>query len=581
MRRQTRAGRVARPLTARRALSNLRAVQRPSPHRPSAVPQALRTPRLRPPACHLARRGAPTLAAVLALSLATGAWAPSPAVAQERPTGPLAARIAPLLETRPYRYATWGALVVSLTTGDTLFSWRADRRFLPASNAKLFTTAAALHYLGTEFRFVTVLFADGRVNNGVLFGDLVLYGTGDPTFGLDTASLAPFADSVVAAGIRRIRGDVVGDASFLGAELTGPGWSPDNLSQSWAAPPSALSAAENRIAIVVTPGERTGDAARVLVDPPNDYYAVVSVVVTGPPRSRTRIDVNRGPARGLLELSGIIAPARGPWLTSISVPEPAVFAAGLLRRLLEARGVVVQGGVRSETEDAPDRAQQMLAAARGRGGDPFANAIAVRRSPPLDDLVAMINHRSHNLSAELAFRAIGRSVGRAGTFAAGAQAVARFLREQVGLPASSFQITDGSGLSLLDEATPRSLVQLLAYMQRAPERRAFYRSLPVVGEGMTSRLLGTPAVGRLRAKTGTLNNASALSGYVQAAGGEQLAFSLIVNDPPSVQRARDTQDTVGVLLSLFDRLDLPPAAAPPAAPPRRSRAAPPPRRSRP
>jgi D-alanyl-D-alanine carboxypeptidase/D-alanyl-D-alanine-endopeptidase (penicillin-binding protein 4) len=557
-------------------------VQRPSPHRPLAVPQALRTGLPRAAACHRVRRGAPTLAALLALSLAPIAWAPSPAAAQDRPTGPLAGRIAPLLETRPYRYATWGALVVSLTTGDTLFSWRADRRLLPASNAKLFTTAAALHYLGNEFRFVTVLFADGRVNNGVLFGDLVLYGTGDPTFGLDTASLAPFADSVVAAGIRRIRGDVVGDASFLGAELAGPGWSPDNFSQSWAAPPSALSAAENRIVIVVTPGERTGDAARVLVDPPNDYYAVVSVVVTGSPRSRTRIAVNRGPARGVLELSGIIAPARGPWRTSISVPEPAVFAAGLLRRLLEARGVVVQGGVRSETEDAPDRAQQMLAAVRGRGGDPFANAIAVRRSPPLDDLVAMINHRSHNLSAELVFRAVGRSVGRAGTFAAGTQAVARFLREQVGLPANSFQVTDGSGLSLLDEATPRSLVQLLAYMQRAPERRAFYRSLPVVGEGMTSRMMGTPAVGRLRVKTGTLNNASALSGYVEAAGGEQLAFSLIVNDPPSVQRARDTQDTVGVLLSLFDRKDLPPpAAAPPAAPPRRSRATTPPRRSRP
>lgn len=567
-------------MTARHRLPNLRAVQRPSPHPPLAIRQAFRTLLLRATARLRSRGSAPALAALLALSLAPVAWAPSPARAQDRPTGPLAARIEPLLTTRPYRFATWGALVVSLTNGDTLFSWHADRRLLPASNAKLFTTAAALHYLGNGFRFVTVLFADGRVNNGVLFGDLVLYGTGDPTFGLDTASLAPFADSVVAAGIRRVRGDVVGDASFLGAELTGPGWSPDNFAQSFAAPPSALSAAENRIVIHVMPGERTGDSARVLVDPPNDYYAVVSVVVTGPPRSRTRIDVSRGPGRGVLELSGVIAPARGPWRTSIAVAEPAVFAAGLLRRLLEARGVVVQGGIRSETEDAPARAAQMLAAVRGRA-DPFANAIAVRRSPPLDELVAMINHRSHNLSAELAFRAIGRSVGGAGTFAAGAQAVARYLREQVGLPANAFQVTDGSGLSLLDEATPRSLIQLLAYAQRAPEGRAFVHSLPLVGEGMTSRMLGTPAEGRLRAKTGTLNNVSALSGYVNAAGGEQLAFSLLVNDPASVQRARDTQDSVGVLLSLFDRKDLPPPPAPRVAPLGRPRAATPPRRSRP
>jgi D-alanyl-D-alanine carboxypeptidase/D-alanyl-D-alanine-endopeptidase (penicillin-binding protein 4) len=445
----------------------------------------------------------------------------------------------------------------------------------------LFTTSAALHYLGPEFRFVTVLFADGRVNNGVLFGDLVLYGTGDPTFGLDTAALAPFADSVVRAGIRRVRGDVVGDASFLGAELTGPGWSPDNFSRAYAAPPSALNAAENVIEITVTPGAAVGAPARVTVDPPNDYYQVVSVVVTGGARSRTRISVSRGPAHGVVELSGVLAAARGPWRTSLVVPEPALFAAGLLRRLLEARGIVVQGGTRSETGEAPERARQMLAAVRGRG-DPFGNALAVRRSAPLDALVAFINHRSHNLSAELTFRVIGRTVGGAGTFAAGAQAVARFLREQVGLPATSFRVTDGSGLSLLDEATPRSLVQVLAWSRRAPEGRAFYQSLPVVGEGIRSRMMGTAAVGRLRAKTGTLNDVSALSGYVSAAGGEELVFSLIVNQAPSLQRARATQDSVGALLSLFDRATLPPPdSAAPAVRRGRSPAAPAPPRSRP
>jgi D-alanyl-D-alanine carboxypeptidase/D-alanyl-D-alanine-endopeptidase (penicillin-binding protein 4) len=522
-----------------------------------------------------------TLVSTLSLLAAFAGFRAGPAVAQDPPRGVLAPEIAPFLQTHRYRYATWGVLVVSLTRGDTLFAWRPDRLMVPASNAKLFTTAAALHYLGTEFRFVTVLFADGRINDGVLYGDLVLYGTGDPTFGLDTASLAPFADSVVRAGIRRIRGDVVGDASFLGAELTGPGWSPDNFARPFAAPPSALNAAENVIVITVTPGRSTGDSARVTVDPPNDYYSVVSVVVTGRPRSRTRIAVERGPAHGVVELRGVIAPDRAAWRTSVVVQEPAVFAAGLLRRLLVSRGIVVQGGVRSETGDAPDRARQMLAATHG-ASDPFANAIAVRRSPPLDDLVTFINYRSHNLSAELAFRTIGRTVGGAGTFAAGAQAVARFLREQVRLPATSFRVTDGSGLSLLDQATPRSLVQLLAWMRRAPEGRAFYQSLPVVGEGIRSRMLGTAAVGRLRAKTGTMNTVSALSGYVSAAGGEELIFSLLVNDPPSVQRARDTQDSIGVLLSRFDRDSLPPPGAARSAARRgTTRATPPPRRSRP
>jgi D-alanyl-D-alanine carboxypeptidase/D-alanyl-D-alanine-endopeptidase (penicillin-binding protein 4) len=237
--------------------------------------------------------------------------------------------------------------------------------------------------------------------------------------------------------------------------------------------------------------------------------------------------------------------------------------------------------VRSETADAPERARLMLAAARGASAR-LENTLAVRRSATLGELVIMINHRSHNLSAELAFRAIGRSVGGAGTFAAGAQAVGRFLQEEVGLPAGSFRVSDGSGLSLLDSATPSALVQLLAWMRHAPEGQAFYESLPIVGDGIRSRMLGTAAVGRLRAKTGTLSDVSALSGYVTTVSGEELAFALLVNGSRAVTRARHTQDSVGVLLSLFDRDSPSPVGAAPGAGPRgRTPAAPAPLRSRP
>ena len=287
-----------------------------------------------------------------------------PLRAQDRPLGVLAPTIAPLLGGRVWRHATWGALVVSLTRGDTLFSLRADRRFLPASNAKLFTTAAALHYLGADFRFVTVLFGNGPVRDSTLHGDLVLYGTGDPTFGLDTASLAPFADSVAAAGIRRVRGDMVGDASFLGGELTGPGWSPDNLEESFAAPPSALGAAANRIRVVVRPGAAAGQPAEITVFPPTDYYTFTNAVVTGRRRSRTRIDVQRGAADGVVGLSGTISPRRRQWVTEVVVRQPAVFAASLLRQLLAARGIVVLGTTGGVTDDEPDRARALLAWAR-------------------------------------------------------------------------------------------------------------------------------------------------------------------------------------------------------------------------
>jgi D-alanyl-D-alanine carboxypeptidase/D-alanyl-D-alanine-endopeptidase (penicillin-binding protein 4) len=199
---------------------------------------------------------------------------------------------------------------------------------------------------------------------------------------------------------------------------------------------------------------------------------------------------------------------------------------------------------------------------RSQGGrDAFEGAIAVRRSASLDDLVSMINHRSHNLSAELALRSIGRRVGNSGTFASGARAVRRYLTEQVGIGADAVQVTDGSGLSVLDEATPRSLVQLLAYQRGATGSEAFFRSLPLVGEGMRDRMTGTAAAGRLRAKTGTLTGVSALSGYVTTSSGEELAFSLIVNRSPSTARARAVQDSIGVRLAEYARDQAPVRAA--------------------
>ena len=485
------------------------------------------------------------------LALALILTATSLGLSQERPRGRLAPELGQFFESRQWRNATWGALVVSLTYGDTLYSWRADRRFVPASNAKLFTTAAALHYLGDDYRFLTVLFADGELRNGELFGDLVLYGTGDPTFALDTAALAPFADSVVRAGIRRVRGDIVGDASFLGSELNGPGWSPDNVDEPYAAPPSALGAAENRIRLMVEPGPTIGSPATWRLDPANDYYHVSSLVLTTAPGTRARIQVRHGASRGVVELTGSIPVTSFGWNSWLVVREPAVFAAGLLRQLLEARGVVV-GGTRSVTDDAPARAALMLERSRG-GTDPFRGAIAVRRSVPLAEIVNVINHRSHNLSAELALRSIGRHSGDAGTFASGARMVQRYLTERAGISADAVQVTDGSGLSLLDEATPRSLVQLLAYERRAGGSQTFYRSLPLVGNGMTTRMTETSARGRLRAKTGTLSGVSALSGYVMTVSGEELVFSIIVNRAPSVARARLVQDSIGVRLADFDR----------------------------
>jgi D-alanyl-D-alanine carboxypeptidase/D-alanyl-D-alanine-endopeptidase (penicillin-binding protein 4) len=479
--------------------------------------------------------------------------APPPVAAQARPTGRFAPDLRRYIDGAEWRRSLWGALVVSVTRGDTLLSLNAERRFTPASNAKLFTTAAALHYLGSDYRFLTVLFADGSVARGTLDGDLVLFGTGDPTFGLDTAQLAPFADSVVLAGIRRIQGDIIGDASFLGAELTGPGWSPDNFDEAYSAPASGLGASENRIRLVVTPGRARGTPATARMVPESDYYQLASTVITGPPGRASRIEVSKGRAGGVLAVSGNIAPGE-TWSTWVVVDEPAVFAAGLLRRMLERRGVAVTGITRAIADSAGTRARLMLERSRANAGA-FAGAIAVRRSAPLAEIVSLINHRSHNLSAELVLRSVGRVRGGEGSFARGAHLVAQYLVSTLGITADNVRVTDGSGLSVLDETTPRALVQLLVRARRGrrPEGPPFYNSIPVLGTGAGRRLSGTAAAGRIRAKTGTLNGVSALAGYIRTADDEELAFSLVVNFAPSVAAARAVQDSIVERLAGFRR----------------------------
>jgi D-alanyl-D-alanine carboxypeptidase/D-alanyl-D-alanine-endopeptidase (penicillin-binding protein 4) len=477
--------------------------------------------------------------------------ATAPALAaQERPTGPLAAALGPLLQGPPWGNATWGALVVSLTRGDTLLSFHADHDFLPASNAKLFTTAAALHYLGPQYSFATTLYAAGEVRDGTLYGDLVLYGTGDPSFALDTADLAPFADSVVSAGILRVTGAVVGDASYLGPERIAPGWTADNLDQPYAAPPAALGAAGNVVHLTVRPGPRPGSRARVAMDPPNRYFTVRNHVTTGPRRSRTRISLQRDRSGRVLTLSGALSGSRRAWSADLVVPEPARFAAGLLGDLLTARGVTVDGATRVVDDDAAPTAGSPA----GTDDDPAPSLLlAVRASPSLGELLAAMNQRSDNLAAELIFRTIGRMVVGTGSYASGAHAVSRFLADAAGIAPGTVTVTDGSGLSVRTRATPRSLVHLLAYERRTSLGGSFWRALPTAGAELDGRMAGTAAEGRVRAKTGTLKNASALSGYVSAVGGEVLAFSVIVNGTWRIAQAREVQDEIGVRLARFYR----------------------------
>lgn len=386
--------------------------------------------------------------------------------------------------------AEFGVLVVSLDRGDTLVSIAADRPLTPASNLKLFSTAAALHYLGPDFRWSTYLVADGPVENGVLGGDLVLYGTGDPTLGSPRFAatrevFAMLADSVRARGITRIQGNLVADGSFFDPRQRGEGWTADDARYWYGASIASLSAGEN----TATPGGRP-------------------------------------------------------------VPDPLVAAGTRLAAALRTAGVAVGGEAR--TQRTPIGSVVRFHATRG--GAPAGRVIAVHRSPALREVTRVTNHVSHNLFADALLRTVARVVGGEGSFDRGGGVVGRLLAgfdDQAGAP----RMHDGSGLSRLDRVAPRTVVALLVGMDGTFERAAFRGSLPVaaVPDGLERRMIGTAAAANLRAKTGTLRGVSALGGYVTAANGERLAFSIMINGAPVTASAKRAEDRVGVALAEFTR----------------------------
>lgn len=389
--------------------------------------------------------------------------------------------------------ARHGVLVVSLDRGDTLFSLRPDEPLAPASNLKLYSTAAALAHLGPEFRWSTYLLARGDVRDGVLQGDLVLFGTGDPTLdGWRIAGTArgmeALADSLRARGVREVAGDLVGDGTFFDADLRAAGWTASDLTAWYGAPVASLIAREN----LVGPGGRP-------------------------------------------------------------VGDPVREAAGRFRAALATRGIRVRGETRVERDPARSSTGfHRPAATAGLG--PEGRALAAHLSPPLRDVIRVTNHVSHNLYADALLKTVGRVVAGEGSWEGGARALRGWLEREAGADAGVLRVEDGSGLSRLNRVTARATIQLLARMAEGPLAEEYRASLPVAGsERGLRRMAGTAAAGNLRAKTGTIRGVSSLSGYVTTADGERLAFSIIVNDAPDTGRAKRVEDAVGVRLARFRR----------------------------
>ena len=436
------------------------------------------------------------------------------------------------------RSGRFGVMVASLTRGDTLFAQNAGEMMQPASTMKLFSTAVALDRFGPEHSFSTDVLRDAPLGgDGTITGSIYLRADGDPSMSArfyhdPNLPMATLARSVAAAGVKRVTGDLVFDATAFDDRRIPDGWKSTYLGAAYAARVSALSLNENIVWVVVQPA---GKQAAVTLEPAS---------TTIPVRSKVRLVGGRGgriiarrAADGGIDVSGSIGSSSGPLRYSLVVDDPALFTAGALRAALQAAGVTVDGAIKAGKSPAN------------------AEKVASLASPPLSRIVSEMNRESINIVAELLFRDAARaSAADVGTAETGLANLRDFMQKKVKADPQQIRVSDGSGLSTLDFMTPRAMIHLLSYAHKGPWSSAFHGSLPVAGESelLRRRMRATPAQGNLHAKTGTTNDVVSLAGYVTARNGEILAFSFIYNGTDR-WNAKATIDAMGATLANFVR----------------------------
>ena len=440
----------------------------------------------------------------------------------------------------------WGVMVKSLKNDETLFAVNRRKLMMPASKMKIVTLAAAAQTLGWSYAYETKVFALGAATNGVLDGDLVVVGSGDPSIGtadgMADRLFASWADRLKGAGIRTVAGRIIGDDRRFDGEEVGFGWSWDDLQDDYAAGVSALQFNENMARVTVRPGPAVGDYAAVSVSPAHSGLVVRSTARTIAADADAGVHVRRVTGNPTLELTGMIALASEPRVLSVSVDNPTLFFVDTMRAALIANGIDVHGAA-VDIKRLPNPPV------------PSAAPLAIHTSPPLSTLAMRLMKMSQNQYAETFLRTMGGESGLSNA-ESGRRFALRTL-EAWGVQPSDLIQRDGSGLSRYDYVTPDALVTILAHVNRDDTLRGpFELSLPIAGRdgSLANRMKGTPAEGNARAKTGSMSNVRGLSGYVTTADGEPLVFAVIANNfdaAPSV--ITTTADAIVVRLAQFSR----------------------------
>lgn len=473
----------------------------------------------RSPASALARSGLLLALLILASS--------SPLALRAGP--PAAAPWKKILSRHGFSGSKIGLSIVD-SRGQVVADVNAGEPLKPASNQKILTAAAALDELGSDYRFITDLWAANAPVGGVLEGDIIITGGGDPnvsgryTEGDPTAIFRAWARSLKASGLERVRGDLLVDDFLFDDVRLPPSWKKRYESRWYSAQVGALSLNDNCLDFVIHP-DRPGRLARYSCKPSTAYVQIENRCKTTQGGDLT-IGLDRYPGSNRIVLKGTIPArfSRGTRVFHVTVDDPGLFFGHVLRETFAAEGLPIEGQVVRDRTRLPDRSRGQLL---------HRHASTLARDLPV------ILKNSQNLHAEILLKLLGSRSGKPGSLETGREMVGKYLTK-LGIPRDQVTVADGSGLSSENRLSARAVTGVLHAMREREDFELFRSSLAVGGVDGTleRRFQGSSVRGRVFAKTGYINSVSALSGYVSGPEGGEAAdeiwsFSILINKFPT------------------------------------------------
>lgn len=420
-----------------------------------------------------------------------------------------------------------GISVIDVQSGQVLYAYQDNKSMVTGSTLKALTTATALSVLGPDFRFETRLVASGPVRNGVLEGDLIILGSGDPTLGSDRLRpqdgldqlMYDWAQILKNQGIREIRGSVIGDDSRYSSQLTPGNWGWEDMGNYYGAGASALNIAENTYRLDFS-SSAPGSASTILRTDPEMPIFFINEVVAGPNGSGDNAYIYGAPYTQIRYVRGSIPPYKSLFSIKGSIPDPALFCAKSLEESLKSCGVTVSGPASTFR----------LRALSGKRQATSVSTLHTHRSAPLSQITQMTNYFSINLYAEALVKEVAAHQGEVATSGDGAAVMKGYWTSR-GVSAKGLHPRDGSGLSANNLVTPAQFTGVLRKVDRGNVGVAFRESLPVAGRSgaLKNKMRGTAAEGRVRAKSGYISGVRGYVGYVDLPDGRQLAFAFMAN----------------------------------------------------